>query len=171
VRFGVLSAIVLGGGGGGGGGGVAGPTLRTPEAAAVAIAPPGKAANNLERQEEDDEKRTAGSGQQQTRQRVGKALQHAPVNGESIGMMLFRGAGPELFRRAVEHMIAAEGGLRKWYLSVIDALCPTGQIGTVQAHQDEWCEVDFPADYKRACEKAALWMAADSSQEDIKQTA
>jgi len=94
--------------------------------------------------------------------RVGKALDIDAVDGESIGMMLFRGAGVGVFRQAVETAMAAEDGNRVWYLSVLDRLADSTRIATCSVEQTAWCEVDFPVDLKGARAHVLDWLAADS---------
>lgn len=90
---------------------------------------------------------------------VGKTLDADTVNAESIGMMLFRDDGVQRFREAVTTAMHAESGARVWYLSVIDALAKETDIRTAEAAQNEWCEVDFPVDLRRAREAVARWTA------------
>lgn len=78
--------------------------------------------------------------------RVGKTLPAAAVNAESIGMMVFRGHGPQLFRDALEEAMRAPSGLRRWYLSVIDALADDDVVQVCSIDGLRWAELDFPAD-------------------------
>ena len=78
--------------------------------------------------------------------RVGKTLPAASVDAESIGMMLFRGDGPALFRNALEEAMRAPSGLRRWYLSVIDSLAEAGPVQVCSIEGLRWAELDFPAD-------------------------
>ena len=50
---------------------------------------------------------------------IGKALEPELVNGESIGMLCFRGSGPKLFQEALEAAIRSPYSLQAWYLTVI----------------------------------------------------
>jgi choline kinase len=92
--------------------------------------------------------------------RIGKDLPIDQVDGESIGMILFRGEGPALFREAVETALSDSAALNKWYLSVIDEMAQSLPIWTCSANGLQWCEVDFPADLNnarnvvRACDNA-----------------
>jgi len=96
---------------------------------------------------------------------VGKGLDPATVDAESIGMMLFRAEGVARFRDAVETAMQGEAAARSWYLSVIDWLAKRTPVDTAEAGPDEWCEVDFPVDVKRARAAVARWSAADSDDE------
>ncbi len=90
--------------------------------------------------------------------RVGKTLAADIVHGESIGFMKFSGNGPALFRETVEKALHSQENLKRWYLSIIDDIAQSGDhVGTVIAPQSEWCEVDFPVDHKKACEKVQEW--------------
>lgn len=88
---------------------------------------------------------------------VGKNLDAARVDGESIGMMLFREPGTARFRDAAARAFAAESGRRVWYLSVIDALAKEMAIAVAEVPQDAWCEVDYPVDLRHAREAVARW--------------
>lgn len=95
---------------------------------------------------------------------VGKSLDAETVDAESIGMMLFRDSGVARFRDAVTAAMRAESGMRVWYLSVIDALAKETEITTAEVRQDEWCEVDFPVDLRRAREAVARWSAGSAGE-------
>lgn len=88
---------------------------------------------------------------------IGKDLPSDRVNGESIGMLCFRGAGPRIFRDMLARLMAADGALDIWYLSAIGALAQTHVVHTQSIQGLEWCEVDFPVDRTRAEEMVAAW--------------
>ena len=81
---------------------------------------------------------------------IGKDLSIDTVDGESIGMILFRGEGPVIFRRAVESALRDPLARKKWYLSVIDELAQLMPVWTLSTSGLQWCEVDFPVDLKHA---------------------
>jgi choline kinase len=81
---------------------------------------------------------------------IGKDLSIDKVDGESIGMILFRGDGPIKFRRGVENALRDSQARKKWYLSVIDTLAQLMPIWTLSISGLQWCEVDFPVDLKHA---------------------
>jgi choline kinase len=81
---------------------------------------------------------------------IGKDLSIDTVDGESIGMILFRGEGPAIFRRAVESALRDPLARKKWYLSVIDELAQLMPVWTLCISGLQWCEVDFPVDLKHA---------------------
>ncbi len=82
--------------------------------------------------------------------RVGKDLPVEQVNGESIGLSLFRGQGPDLFRATLSHAIRRSGAEKRWYLSVIDELARENKVSVVDITGLSWCEIDFPRDLKAA---------------------
>jgi choline kinase len=77
---------------------------------------------------------------------VGKTLPLDGVDGESIGLMLFRGAGVSAFRAALEDAIRGPEGLKRWYLSVVDSLAATTRVMTTDISGIWWGEVDWPED-------------------------
>lgn len=82
--------------------------------------------------------------------RVGKRLAPEIVGAESIGLMLFRGEGPALFREAIEQALRRPDALHAWYLSVIDELAEHGHVWTESIQGLKWAEIDAPADIARA---------------------
>ena len=82
--------------------------------------------------------------------RIGKDLLPDQVDGESIGMILFRGEGPMLFRSALEKALRSPSSQRKWYLSVIDEMARSMPVWTCSIKGFQWCEVDYHADLKLA---------------------
>jgi choline kinase len=87
--------------------------------------------------------------------RIGKAL--TEYNAESIGLLAFRGEGAALFSDKVDEVMATEEGVRVWYLSVIDALAPSGTVGTCLIEGEDWQEVDYPSDLDAARALTAAW--------------
>jgi len=82
--------------------------------------------------------------------RIGKDIAPDKAQGESIGMILFRGEGPRLFRSALEKALHDPKAGRKWYLSVIDEMARVMPVWTFSITGFKWCEVDYPADLKKA---------------------
>jgi len=89
---------------------------------------------------------------------VGKKLPPDRVQAESIGMMTFRGAGPQLFRDALERAIRTQEAQRQWYLSLIDTLAQRGVVFTRSIPSQGWTEVDTPEDLERAATPGAPWL-------------
>ena len=81
---------------------------------------------------------------------IGKTLPPARTDGESIGLLLFRGAGPELFVDAVDRALRVSEGLKSFYLKVIDQLARSHRVETATIEGLSWGEVDYPADLQRA---------------------
>ena len=81
---------------------------------------------------------------------IGKKLAADTVDAESIGMILFRGKGPLMFRKAVEKALQDPLANKQWYLSVIARMAQSIPVWTISANGLKWCEVDFPADLKQA---------------------
>lgn len=82
--------------------------------------------------------------------RIGKALPVDQVDAESIGMLLFRGEGTNLFRSTVEQLLRDPASLKRWYLSVIDELAQQTPVWTCCIEGLAWGEVDCPEDLVRA---------------------
>lgn len=88
---------------------------------------------------------------------IGKDLPPQETHGESIGMLIFRGAGPGLFREALEAAVMEPGARRLWYLSVINDLAQRGHVQAVSVDAQQWMEIDFPQDLRKAHEFVARW--------------
>lgn len=91
--------------------------------------------------------------------RVGKTLSDG-VNGESIGMMAFRGDGPALFRETVAHVMRYGEGVKRWYLSAIDDLAGRHRVRACDIHGLSWCEVDEAEDLAHAQQVVSAWPSA-----------
>ena len=100
---------------------------------------------------------------------IGKNLALENVDGESIGMILFRREGPAMFRQAVESALRYPEAVHKWYLAVIDKMARSMPVWTCSANGLQWCEVDFPADIKQAHQVVQACID-NSSGETIPQT-
>ena len=87
---------------------------------------------------------------------IGKRIREG-VNGESIGLLAFRGGGAETFRAAIERAMRTSEGTTIWYLRVIHHLAQGGDVGTLDIHGEEWGEVDFPPDVEAARALVAAW--------------
>lgn len=96
--------------------------------------------------------------------RIGKQLAD-PVDGESIGMLRFRGTGGPRFAAALDETVRDPAALSRWYLSVVDSLALAGGVGTVSIAGLPWAEVDFPRDLAIAAARVAEfdWSAAARS--------
>jgi choline kinase len=90
---------------------------------------------------------------------IGKRLAKG-VNGESIGLLAFRGDGAARFREAIERDIRTPEGTTIWYLRVIHHLAEQSEVWTLDIKGEEWGEVDFPEDVERARELVTGWDSA-----------
>jgi choline kinase len=92
---------------------------------------------------------------------IGKTLRPDSVDGESIGMLLFRGDGGARFAASLQAVLHEPEGTRRWFLSAIDRLARTGDgVEVVSIEGLQWGEVDFPADAERARRLVEGWIAA-----------
>lgn len=88
---------------------------------------------------------------------IGKKLPPERVQGESIGMLYFRGDGPRRFAAALEAVMLDPAAIRQWYLSVIAALAPEVHVQAVSVSGYPWCEIDYPVDVQTARRMVAAW--------------
>jgi GTP:adenosylcobinamide-phosphate guanylyltransferase len=95
--------------------------------------------------------------------RIGKTLTSQQTSGESIGLLAFRGAGPQIFASTVERLMHKTEGTTSWYLRAIDGLADSVPIATLSIQGMEWAEVDYPQDYEAASALAARWDRAAGS--------
>lgn len=93
--------------------------------------------------------------------RIGKHLPD-PVDGESIGLLCFRGSGGAQFAAALEETLLEPEALSLWYLSVVDMLAAQGGVETLSIAGLPWAEVDYPRDLAIAAARLAEfdWSAA-----------
>ena len=107
--------------------------------------------------DEDDMKVVVGdSGRLKA---IGKRIS-VGVNGESIGLLAFRGDGAGRFLDAIERDIRTSEGTTIWYLRVIHHIAERAEVWTLDISGEEWGEVDFPEDVERARALVAGWDAA-----------
>jgi len=88
---------------------------------------------------------------------IGKRLDLARVNAESIGLLAFRAGGAEQFREAIEGAMRTPEGTTIWYLRVINHIAQSVDVWTLDIDGEEWGEVDFPPDVDNARELTARW--------------
>ena len=96
--------------------------------------------------------------------KIGKDLLPDQVDGESIGMILFRDKGPMLFRKALGKAVSNPSSQTKWYLSVIDEMARSIPVWTCSIKGLQWCEVDYHEDLQIA-EKVVS--ACDGRRKDV----
>jgi L-glutamine-phosphate cytidylyltransferase len=87
---------------------------------------------------------------------IGKRIS-AGVNGESIGLLAFRGDGSRRFRMAIERAMRTTEGTTIWYLRVIHQIAQEAPVWTLDINGEEWGEVDFPEDVDAALRLTARW--------------
>jgi choline kinase len=77
---------------------------------------------------------------------IGKKLPPHTVDGESIGMLLFRGTGVELYRDALDRAIRQPESMHNWYLSVVNEMAQKMTVDTISIEGHWWAEIDSPDD-------------------------
>ena len=107
--------------------------------------------------DDDDMKVTLSDGKGSNLVAVSKIIDMSEVDAESIGMMMFKGRGSQMFREAIENVLMNPEAVKRYYLTVIDMLAKMTTVGTVEAPQTDWCEADFPLDLERANGVVASW--------------
>jgi len=88
---------------------------------------------------------------------IGKTLSADRTDGESIGMLLFRGTGPKLFTDTLDRLMHTPEGLKWWYLRAIGQIAEHHQVETCNIEGLNWGEVDFPADHESVSAMVADW--------------
>ncbi len=94
--------------------------------------------------DEDDMKVRLDSDDRLTE--IGKTLDVDNVDAESIGMLLFRGAGIAIFEDALDRAIRTSEGLKNWYLTVIGNIAREHPVETARITGHWWGEVDCAED-------------------------
>ncbi len=87
---------------------------------------------------------------------VGKRLSD-PIDAESIGCIRFNGTGAGWFCHALEEAVRDETSLGQWYLSVIDRMAGQHPVWTQDIGQNQWAELDCPADLAHLREVLPRW--------------
>jgi choline kinase len=77
---------------------------------------------------------------------IGKTLPAHTVDGESIGMLVFRNKGTDAFRAALDRAIRQPESMRNWYLSIVDELSRKMAVETISIEGLWWGEVDSAED-------------------------
>jgi choline kinase len=76
------------------------------------------------------------------------------VDAESIGLLLFRGDGPRLFREELTACLAEPRGVWFYYLAAVDRLARKGVVGAFALDGHWWQEIDTESDLNEV--RAAL---------------
>ncbi len=98
---------------------------------------------------DEDDMKVALNGERRLKA-VGKTLAAPLVDGESIGLMAFRGQGVAAFRAALDMAIRDPAALQKWYHDIINLMADSLLVGTVLIKGLWWREIDTPEDLARA---------------------
>lgn len=78
---------------------------------------------------------------------VGKDIEGAKANGESIGMMLFRKRGLMDMRNSLMELIRVEDNLKTFYLQALRNLMRKGHdVHFSECKPEDWAEMDFHPD-------------------------
>jgi choline kinase len=112
--------------------------LKAPEALLTLVI------NQKDEYDDDDMKVSLSSGGRLVG--VGKTLDARIVDGESIGLMLFRRPGAERFRQVINAAIREDDSTRRWYLSAVNELAQESDVATVAITGLWWGELDSPED-------------------------
>lgn len=73
---------------------------------------------------------------------VGKALPTASIDGESLGLMVFRREGSAAFQVALNAAVRDPAALRQWYHDIISCMAVSIEIATEDIHGLWWKEID-----------------------------
>jgi L-glutamine-phosphate cytidylyltransferase len=88
---------------------------------------------------------------------IGKTLPLEAVDAEAIGLYVFRGKGPGLYREVLERAMREPSGLKQWFPAAVGQLAKLTDISVSDVSGHEWSEVDFPVDLQGARAMAAEW--------------
>ncbi|MBI5504077.1 MAG: phosphocholine cytidylyltransferase family protein [Deltaproteobacteria bacterium] len=102
-----------------------------------------------------DDMKVSGSAGRLTR--IGKDLGSSEIDGEAIGVSLYRGEGPRVFLEALEEVQREPDGHRRWYLSAVDRLARRGLVSATLVDGLGYAEIDYPDDVARAENLVAAW--------------
>lgn len=89
--------------------------------------------------------------------RIGKDLPVNETSGESIGVTLFRGEGPRLFREALFRATQRPGAKRMYYLSAVNDLAMRCAVRTASIAGLRCAEIDFWPDLEVAERLVSSW--------------
>src|SRR3546814_8816569 len=95
---------------------------------------------------------------------IGKKLPPERVQGESIGMLYFRGDGPRRFVAALEAAMLDPAAIRQWHTNVFAALAPQVHVQTEIIRGHPLCNVDYPSDVQTALRLVAGCASYDDDE-------
>ncbi len=81
---------------------------------------------------------------------IDKALPDADSDGENVGIVKFGAEGAALLLAEADALIA-QGAVRDWLPRAFAAFCRKRPLHVIETAGLPWIEIDFPADYARAC--------------------
>lgn len=96
--------------------------------------------------------------------KIGKDLPTAETDGESIGMIYFRGEGAAQFRRGLEQAIDNPHAANWYYLSLVSEMASRGLVRIISIDGLQWAEVDFLHDLDRAQAVVESWSHREASR-------
>lgn len=96
---------------------------------------------------------------------IGKDLRPDGVDGEAIGMSLYRGDGPEVFVQALGQVARQPDAHRRWYLSAVELLAHRGLVRTTPMDGLDYAEIDYPQDLVRARGLVSRWVTSGTRHE------
>jgi choline kinase len=133
--------------------------FETEIAARLLAAPPAEITVTIDRKSayDSDDMKVLTHGDQLVA--IGKTI--GAYDAESIGFLRFSAEGARRFAAETEHVLRRPGGLKSWYLSVIDELAHRVGCVTVQSIEGlDWAEIDFPRDLEAGADLAERWIEA-----------
>jgi choline kinase len=81
---------------------------------------------------------------------IDKALPAASSDGENVGIVKFGTEGAAVLLKEANRLIE-QGAVRDWLPRAFHAFCQTRPLHVIETGSLPWIEIDFPADYARAC--------------------
>jgi L-glutamine-phosphate cytidylyltransferase len=81
---------------------------------------------------------------------IDKALPDAHCDGENVGIVKFGAEGAAVLVEEANTLIA-QGAVRDWLPRAFHAFCQKRPLHVIDTAGLPWIEIDFPADYARAC--------------------
>jgi len=79
--------------------------------------------------------------------RVSKLIKPDDADGESIGMILFRGKGCEVMKKTLDRMVRYPHYRKVFYLEALQKIMDEGfPVHFMECGEDQWAEIDFHPD-------------------------
>jgi choline kinase len=94
---------------------------------------------------DDDDMKVCIEGDRVTR--VSKSIPIDSADGESIGMIMFRGKGCEVMKRTLDRMVRFPHNRKIFYLAALQKIMDDGfPVHFMECGEDQWAEIDFHPD-------------------------